>query len=236
MDPALIGPLTRPILAGEADYVKGNRFYSLYDASAMPAVRLVGNAALSFFTKLSSGYWSIFDPTNGLTAISAQVLRRVKLENVADRYFFETDMLINLGGIRAVVRDMPMQAVYGNEKSSLKLRTVAWEFFWKNVRSTFRRIVYLYFLRDFSIASINVLAGLPMLAFGVLFGGLSWVYSLETKVPATAGTVMLAVLPIILGFQMLVSFLAFDIANEPRVPLRRFALDDRELGVYPPAR
>lgn len=65
MDPALIPQLARAILLGRADYMKGNRFHRISDVHGMPAVRLLGNAGLSFLTKLSSGYWQLFDPTNG---------------------------------------------------------------------------------------------------------------------------------------------------------------------------
>ena len=62
MDPSLIPDFVAPILAGEADYTKGNRFFDLEEIRAMPKIRLFGNAVLSFITKLSSGYWDLFDP------------------------------------------------------------------------------------------------------------------------------------------------------------------------------
>lgn len=71
MDPSLLREFVMPILGGEADYTKGNRFYDLSNISRMPAMRLFGNAGLSFLAKLSTGYWNIFDPTNGYTAIHA---------------------------------------------------------------------------------------------------------------------------------------------------------------------
>lgn len=223
MDPGFLRDLVSPIINFEADYVKGNRFFSLYDVRKMPWVRVFGNAVLSFMTKMSSGYWKIFDPTNGFTAISAVAAKRLNFQNISERYFFETDMLINLGGIRAVVQDFPMEAVYGDEKSNLRILDILFDFIVKHLRATTRRILYLYFLRDFSIASINFILGLFLITFGTLYGSMEWYQSIITNKSATAGTVMIAVLPIILGFQMMIVFLSHDIANEPTIPLiKRF--------------
>src|SRR5690606_9901502 len=90
MDPAALAQLVAPIARGQADYAKGNRFYDLAQIGRMPALRIVGNALLSFMTKFSSGYWDLFDPTNGYTAIHARVLARLPLHKLSQRYFFET--------------------------------------------------------------------------------------------------------------------------------------------------
>jgi glycosyltransferase involved in cell wall biosynthesis len=82
MDPSLISEFVAPIVAGEADYTKGNRFFDLEEIRAMPKIRLFGNAVLSFMTKLSSGYWDLFDPTNGYTAIHADVARHLHFEKI----------------------------------------------------------------------------------------------------------------------------------------------------------
>jgi dolichol-phosphate mannosyltransferase len=186
----------------------------------MPGVRLFGNACLSFLTKLSSGYWTVFDPTNGYTVIHAAALRRLALDNISERYFFESDMLINLGNIRAVVADVPMEALYADERSNLGIARVFGQFLGNNLRELAKRILYTYFLRDFSLASAQLLFGLLFLVFGGLFGALNWYHSLSTGETASTGTVMVAVLPIILGFQMLLGFLGFDMGNEPRVPIQ----------------
>lgn len=222
MDPALISSLIRPIEQGQADYVKGNRFYSLYDVSSMPKMRLFGNTMLSFMTKISSGYWSIFDPTNGFTAIHRVALERIGLDALDDRYFFETDMLIALGGIRAKVFDMPMKAVYGNEVSGLKVKDIVGNFAKSHIRAIIRRLVYQYYLRDFSLASIHLPVGVLLMAFGVVFGVSSWVDAVSSGVAATSGTVILAALPTLLGVQFILNFFSFDIGNEPQVVLQSF--------------
>ncbi len=219
MDPALISNLAAALLAGRADYVKGNRFHRVSDVSGMPVLRLFGNAVLSFLTKLSSGYWQLFDPTNGFTAIHRVVLANLDLPHIAKRYFFESDMLYHLNQIRAVVVEMPMQASYADEPSSLRPMRMIGPFLRGHLRNFYRRLLYSYFLRAFSAASLELLIGLPLFMFGLLFGGWHWVASMVTHVPATAGTVMLAALPLILGTQLLLSWLNFDVAAEPRQPI-----------------
>jgi dolichol-phosphate mannosyltransferase len=220
MDPALIAEIARPVLMGRADYAKGNRFHSVWNVRQMPAIRLFGNAALSFLTKLSSGYWSIFDPTNGYTAIHAEALRQLEFANINERYFFESDMLINLGNARAVVQDVPMRAVYGGETSHLKIRQIIGQFLTTNVKELMKRILYTYFLRDFSLASAQLLSGVLLFSFGTIFGLWGWYGSISSGNPASTGTIMVAVLPVILGFQLLLSFFGFDMANEPKVTLQ----------------
>lgn len=219
MDPALIPSIIRPILNGRADYAKGNRFHSVYNVRQMPGTRLFGNAVLSFMTKISSGYWSIFDPTNGFTAIDRQALIELPLQNINERYFFESDMLINLGNIRAVVKDVPMEARYEDEESNLKIGAVIGQFFGSNLKETFKRMVYTYFMRDFSLASAQFAMGIIFLLFGAAFGTYHWYLSSASGEAASTGTVMIATLPVILGFQLLLSFLGFDMGNEPKEPL-----------------
>ena len=219
MDPDLIPALVAPLLRGRADYVKGNRFHRLANVSAMPAVRLFGNAVLSFLTKLSSGYWQLFDPTNGFTAIHRSLLHELDLEHIARRYFFESDLLYHLNQLRAVVADMPMKAAYADETSSLRPMHMIGPFLRGNLRNFARRLLYSYFLRGFSAASVELLLGVPLLVFGVGFGAVHWWRSIVDHVPSTAGTVMLAALPMIIGVQLLLSWLSFDVAAEPRQPV-----------------
>lgn len=222
MDPALVPGLCEPLLNGGADYVKGNRFYNIRNASDMPGVRLVGNAVLSFFTKFSSGYWQLFDPTNGFTAIHAALLPHLNFSKIANRYFFESDILYYLNELRAVVVDMPMAASYGSERSNLRPLQMIRPFFSGNLKNGIRRIFYNYFVRAFSVASIELLLGIGLIVFGIIFGGWHWWLSAIGTAPASAGTVMLAALPLILGVQFFLSWLGFDVAAEPRVPVHQF--------------
>ena len=219
MDPSLIEKFIQPILKGQADYTKGNRFWNIDDVKAMPKIRLFGNAGLSFMNKLSSGYWNIFDPTNGYTAISAHVAKALPFEKISKRYFFETDLMFRLSTMRAVIVDIPMKAKYEDEVSGLSIKKIMLEFMLKHIRNTFKRFLYNYFLRDFSIASIEILVGTFFIAFGLIFGSFEWIEVLKTGSPATSGTVMLAALPIFIGLELLISFLNYDINNVPKDPI-----------------
>lgn len=224
MDGGLIPSFVGPILAGEADYTKGNRFFNLERLGAMPPMRLFGNAVLSLITKLSSGYWDLFDPTNGYTAIHADCARYLPFDKISKRYFFESDMLFRLNILGAVVADVPMDAVYGDEVSNLKISKVATEFFGKHLRNFGKRIFYNYYLRNMSVASIELPLGILLTLFGAVYGLSHWISSARTGVETPAGTVMLAALPVIMGVQLILAFLAHDVASVPRRPLHKKTL------------
>ncbi|WP_082611228.1 glycosyltransferase [Lysobacter sp. Root916] len=213
---AALPQLVGPILRGDADYTKGNRFYDLAQIGRMPKLRIFGNAMLSFMTKISSGYWDVFDPTNGYTAIHAKVVAKLPLKKISRRYFFETDMLFRLNIIRAVVVDVPMDARYGAETSNLRISKILFDFLFKHVRNTCKRVFYNYFLRDLSLASIELAFGLLFMAVGGAMGLGFWIESFRSGVPTSAGSVMLAALQIIVGIQLLLGFLAYDISAVPR--------------------
>ncbi|MEO6668682.1 MAG: glycosyltransferase family 2 protein [Ferruginibacter sp.] len=215
MDATLIPKLIEPIITGYADYTKGNRFYDIRYISRMPFMRIVGNLCLSFMTKLSSGYWNIFDPTNGYTAIHAKIAEKLPFEKISSRYFFETDILFRLNTFRATVLDIPMDALYGDEKSNLKIHKILGEFLFKHSRNFFKRILYNYFLRDFTVASLQLIFGILLFTFGLVWGIYKWAHNSHMGLPTPTGTIMLSVLPIIIGIQLLLSFLAFDISNTP---------------------
>ncbi|POA36576.1 glycosyltransferase family 2 protein [Pseudomonas sp. GW456-12-1-14-TSB6] len=221
MDPDLIMDFVEPILSGEADYTKGNRFFDLEKVRVMPRARLFGNAVLSFMAKLSSGYWNLFDPTNGYTAIHRDVLLHLPLSKISERYFFETDILFRLNTLRAVVVDVPMEAKYGDEISNLKISSIVGEFLAKHVRNFFKRIFYNYYLRDMSVASIELPFGCLMLLFGAVFGSYNWIKSIETGLQSSAGTVMLSALPLIVGMHLILAFLGHDIRSVPDRPFHR---------------
>ena len=222
MDPRLIPRFVRPIQKGYADYTKGNRFYSIELIGQMPKVRVAGNAVLSFLTKITSGYWNLMDPSNGYVAVHRSVLSMLPLQKIDDRYFFETDMLFRLNTFRAVVYEVPMEAVYGDEKSNLSILRVCINFPKKHLVRFFKRLYYNYFLRDFNMCSVELIAGTVLLGFGTVFGLKHWYFSITHNIPATTGTVMLAALPVILGFQMLLAAVHFDVTNIPNSPLHPF--------------
>lgn len=221
MDPALIPAFVAPILAGEADYAKGNRFFDLEQIGAMPPMRLFGNAVLSLLTKLSSGYWDLFDPTNGYTAIHAAAARHLPFDKISKRYFFETDILFRLNTLHAVVVDVPMDASYGDEVSNLKISKIITEFMFKHARNFIKRIFYNYYLRNMSVASIELPLGILLVGLGTVYGAWHWSVSARVGVGTPAGTVMLSALPVLMGVQLILAFLAYDIAAVPKRPLHR---------------
>lgn len=219
MDGGLVPLFIAPIALGEADYTKGNRFFNLEKIREMPIIRLIGNSALSFITKLSSGYWDIFDPTNGFTAIHADVARKLPTSKISKRFFFESDLLFRLNILRAVVVDIPIDAIYGEEVSNLKISKILPEFIVGNLKNFIKRIFYNYYLRDLSIASIELPLGILLLFTGACFGVGSWVNAATSGESSSAGTVMLAALPILTGLQFILAFFNFDIGAVPRRPV-----------------
>ena len=226
MNPALLPLFVRPIRAGVADYTKGNRFFRPESLRGMPAIRLIGNAGLSFMTKLSCGYWSIMDPTNGYTAIHTSLLKELPLDKIEKRYFFETDMLFRLNTLRAVVKDVPMDSVYADETSGLSVSKVLPEFLSKHISRLGRRYFYNYFLRDFNLGSIYSIFAALFLLGGSIFGAVHWIQAIASGEPATSGTVMLAALPIFIGMQFLIAFLHHDVSSVPNEPLHPLLAQD----------
>ena len=228
MDPQHLVPLSSPLLAGEADYTKGCRFFYTRELQQMPPLRRGGNLALSFLTKAASGYWDVFDPTNGYTAVHREALAACDWGNIDRRWFFETSMLIELSLARAVVRDVQIPARYGGERSSLSEAGAAFRFPGKLLAAFLRRIWLQYFVREFSPVSLFLVAGSLLSAFGTVWGLAHWIRSGQTGIEASTGTVMIAVVPLILGVQLLLQAVSLDIQSTPKVPLSRSSR-----GVWP---
>ncbi|WP_374573222.1 glycosyltransferase family 2 protein [Phenylobacterium sp.] len=221
MDLGYMGQLVAPILMGEADYAKGNRFTSISHLRPMPRVRVFGNAALSFAAKVSTGYWTIFDPTNGFTAIEGCVARRIMERRVSRRFFFETDLLYHLGALRAVVRDVPIPARYGDEVSNIRIGSIVGPFALKHLTNFVQRVLGQYFVRDFNVASLELVSGLAAVAFGVGYA-LHWLAIRHPGQAASAGVVMAASLPLIIGVQLLLQAMNFDVLNAPSHPIHPY--------------
>jgi glycosyltransferase involved in cell wall biosynthesis len=198
------------------DYAKGNRFLAGESLHAMPRHRLFGNVVLTFVNKLASGYWNVFDPQNGYTAIRCETLSRLDLRQIHRRYFFENDMLIALNFHNARVRDVAIPAHYGAEESKLNPFHAGVTFPLLFIPRFWRRIYQKYVLRDFSPIALFLFMGLILFAWGVAFGAYHWILSVLTEHVATTGTVMLAVLPLILGFQLILQAVVLDIQGTPK--------------------
>ena len=216
MDLSRIGELIRPLESDKADYSKGNRFRDLVAMSKMPRIRLIGNSILSFAVKVVSGYWTVMDPTNGFVAIKSEIVERMDLDSVSDDYFFEIDMLTRLNLADAVVEDVAMPAIYGDERSSMSISKVITSFPLRLLKRFAVRIFYKYYIYDFNMASIYMLLGVPLLAISGVYGVYEWWASYVSGDYRSPGTIMLVALPIIVGLQMIMSAISIDIANVPR--------------------
>jgi glycosyltransferase involved in cell wall biosynthesis len=229
MDPTILPRFANPIVAGRADYTKGNRFFNIEDVRGMPKIRVLGNAVLSFLTKLSSGYWTIFDPTNGYTAISRNALEALPLDKIDRRFFFESDMLFRLYIAGAVVLDVPIRATYADETSNLRIGRILLPFLIKHMRNFAKRLLYRYYLRDMNLGSLELVIGLALMIFGLVFGAAQWIAAEASGITASAGTVMLAGLPTLAGLQLILGFFAFDFMAVPRIPLQTLMSDRRAM-------
>lgn len=219
MDLSFLPNLVCPLENGEADYAKGNRFIHYSSLRKMPLIRRLGNLVLSFLVKAASGYWNIFDPTNGFIGIRKEVLAILPLEKIDKGFFFETSMLANLYLINAKVVDIPMPARYGEESSNLKVSRVLIEFPFKLLRVLIRRLLLRYFLYDFSIASVYLMVGIPLLTFGLIFGLTQWLRYASLGVPAPTGTVILPTLSFIIGIQFILSAIQIDLESVPKTAI-----------------
>lgn len=214
MDPSFLDRFAAAAVHYDCDYVKANRFGHLAALPAMPRSRLFGNLALSFLTKLSSGCWNVFDPQNGYVLITRRMLKRMDLAAIDSGYFFENSMLVNLNILRARIAEIYLPARYGKESSSMRLGQILASFPGKLARSLFHRIYQKYVFRSLSPVALLLAAGTLLMGWGGLWSAAAWLKSAATDVPATAGTVVLGLLPLLLGFACMLQALVMDVADQ----------------------
>ena len=216
MDISRIQEMRAVIENGKADMVKGNRFDSVKDLEKMPLLRIIGNACLSLFAKISTGLWTVNDPTNGYLAISRPALEAVQHQKLSNGFFFESDLLFRLGLSNCNVYELPMPAIYGNEKSNLRIHRVLFSFPLLHARNTVKRITYKYFVREWSLGTLNILGALLMFVLAIILGIDALRLIETTGNPITAGQAVGVSLTAILGFQLLLAFLSYDVQMEKR--------------------
>lgn len=215
MDPDYLEPLLDPIADGRVGFSKANRFFSATSYRGMPRYRVFGNVVLSFLTKMASGYWHLFDPQNGYTALGKQALHRLDLDAISMGYEFENSLLVHLNVLEVPACDVPIPAVYGNEVSGIKLGKVVprllrtlWKGFWFRIR-------HRYVAPSFSPVALLLFSGLALLAFGLLVGVFVVWHSIGPET-ASAGTVLLSATPAMTGIHLLVNALLLDIQGSPK--------------------
>jgi glycosyltransferase involved in cell wall biosynthesis len=214
MNPAYLPALLDPITDHGYGFTKANRFYSRQALAGMPALRVFGSIVLSFATKLASGYWNLFDPQNGYTAVTREALNRIDLDRIARRYSFENDLLISLGIANVRAKDVPIPGVYGEEVSGMRLARVVPEISRLLFTGFWRRILLKYVLMSFSPIALLLITGLFLCLAGAALGIWAIVVTPNDAAPS-AGTVLLAAGPLLVGINMLVHALALDIQQSP---------------------
>jgi glycosyltransferase involved in cell wall biosynthesis len=207
--------LVEPFALGLAEYTKGNRFYFPGGTAGMPAHRGLGNTALTFMSKVASGYWHVYDSQCGFTVIRAAFLRLIDLERLPDGYFFENAMLIRLNALGARVVDVPVSTIYGDETSGVRIGRVLVGFPPRLIAGGARRFWRKHLVTDFGPIGGLTIGGLAASLFGAAFGGYHWWRSIQSGIPATTGTVMIAVLPLMLGIQLLIQAFALSVSASP---------------------
>lgn len=211
MDVSYIEKMVKWLSAPNCDFVKGNRFHNRIHIKNMPAIRRIGNMGMGFLIKMASGYWNISDPTNGYFGIRTETLQQLQFKRLSPRFFFESSLIIELYYTGAKIKDMAMPAIYGNEKSNLSVYKTLFSFPGKIAKALLRRIYLRYFVCDFNINSLYILFGSPIFLFGIVFGLIKWIHYASLNTPAPTGSIMISVLSIILGFQMILASIQYDI-------------------------
>ena len=214
MDSSRIVEMVQAIESGDCDFVKGNRFYDKFALRNMPLIRKIGNFGMSFLVKMSSGYWQVSDPTNGFIAISKETLQRIDMSWLSPRFFFESSLICELYYTGARIKEISMPAIYGEEKSNLSVLKSLLTFPPKLLSRWLRRIWLSYYVYDFNIGSLYFAAGSLSFLFGLIFGIIRWVQFASAGTPAPLGTIMIAVLTFICGFQLLLAAFQYDITSQ----------------------
>lgn len=215
MDTSYIPLMTNSILNKNYQFVKGNRFRDFKALKEMPTLRRFGNLWLSFLSKAATGYWNCFDFNNGFFAMSSKTLRLIEIDNLSNNYYFETSLISSIYYQRATIKEIPMPAIYGNEISNMKIFKMPLHFSINLIKTFIKRLWKTYFVYDFNIGTIYILFGFPLFFSGLIFGGYNWYYYSSINKFTPLGTIMISTLLIILGFQLLLQAIQFDIFLTP---------------------
>lgn len=214
-EPEYMPRLLDPVVSDEVDFAKGNRFLEPAKYKKMPAYRYWGNILVTMLNKFSTGYYSMYDSLNGYYAIKSSTLQKINFDKLGDRYEFENSFWIQLNIVNARGRDISIPPVYKDEKSSIKLFRTVWRTVKVLIKGFYERIFYKYVLYNFSPIGLFYILGTVLMWFGLLLGIVTFFATLGPPQASTA-TVMLSVVPFILGVQLLLQAIVLDIQNEPK--------------------
>ncbi|WP_436347804.1 glycosyltransferase family 2 protein [Natronorubrum sp. FCH18a] len=215
MDLSRMPRLLDPIVEGEADYAKGNRLLSKEYRAAMPRFRFVGNAILTFLTKIASGYWKTMDPQNGYTAISNDALEAIDLENLYEYYGYCNDLLVKLNVQDVRVADVAMPAVYGDEESSIQYSSYIPKVSTMLLQNFLWRLKTKYLVLDFHPLALFYLVGAGLAGAGVLTAGVALITALSSLGALVQGST--TVVLFVAGVAFLLFAMVFDMAESERL-------------------
>lgn len=214
--PQLIPEIIKPIIDKKADAVKGNRFTNVEHILSMPLIRILGNLCLSFINKLSSGYWELFDPTNGFIAFDAKTLKKIRINKLDDRYFFESSILFECAIANIFFMQLPMKGIYSGEISSLEPLKEVISFSSKHFVNLIKRIIYQYFILDFNAGSIELIGFIITFTTALIYFLLITFKNLQYEnVYASPGEANLISILVIIAFQLFISFIFYDATQKP---------------------
>ena len=213
MDPDDLETLVRAIATGETDYAKANRLFTGQAWQLIPRTRYLGNAALSFMTKIASGYWHVADSQSGYTAVNLETLKLLDLDRIYRRYGFPNDLLVHLNVFNRRVRDYPSRPIYGvGERSGIRLRHVVPKISWLLLKGFFWRMGQKYVIRDFHPLILFYTLGILLFGVGMLLGIAEVVLRFLGN-PITSATIVLVALLVISGLQLLLFAMWFDMES-----------------------
>ncbi len=210
MDPEDLPKLLDPVVNGEVDYSKGNRLFTGKAWRIIPKARYLGNAVLSFLTKIASGYWHVADSQSGYAAVNLEVLKAVDLDSIYKRYGMPNDFLVKLNVYHFRVRDVPINPVYGvGERSGIRISKVIFTLSFLLLKLFLWRLREKYIIRDFHPLVLFYLLGFVLTPIGAVFGCYLLVYRLLTG-PVAATSALFAAFFAISGLQSLFFAMWFD--------------------------
>jgi glycosyltransferase involved in cell wall biosynthesis len=213
MDPDDLETLVRAIAIDETDYAKANRLFTGQAWQLIPRTRYLGNAALSFMTKIASGYWHVADSQSGYTAVNLETLKLLDLDRIYRRYGFPNDLLVHLNVFNRRVRDYPSRPIYGvGERSGIRLRHVVPKISWLLLKGFFWRMGQKYVIRDFHPLILFYMLGIVLFAGGLLLGVAEVVLRIAGNAVPSA-TIVLVALLVISGLQLLLFAMWFDMES-----------------------
>ena len=213
MDPGDLETLVRAVATGECDYAKANRLFTGQAWQIIPRTRYIGNAILSFLTKIASGYWHVADSQSGYAAVSLETLRLLDLDRLYARYGFPNDLLVHLNVWNRRVRDYPSRPIYGvGERSGIRLRRVVPTISWLLLKGFFWRLREKYVIRDFHPLVLFYLLGMALSGVGFALGLLEVALRLAGN-PVPVATIVLVALLVISGLQLLLFAMWFDMES-----------------------